>query len=173
MCGEKPWWYLSPCLIGGSPPRVRGKVTAAIAELKTAGITPACAGKSLSFCCCSLGSKDHPRVCGEKRRSSEACRFWIGSPPRVRGKVSPGAVHNLFTRITPACAGKRRRGKAKLCQIRDHPRVCGEKVTREMLRADESGSPPRVRGKDVKEIYRTAGAGITPACAGKRQHNSS
>ena len=52
---------------------------------------------------------------------------------------------------------------------RDHPRVCGEKISKLVELTGIPGSPPRVRGKVT---YRNAvrfGLGITPACAGKRQ----
>ena len=50
----------------GSPPRARGKVTWAPTWESTTGITPACAGKSLSLSRLSRLSRDHPRVRGEK-----------------------------------------------------------------------------------------------------------
>ena len=51
----------------GSPPRVRGKAKAAMLVAKALWITPACAGKSLSFTANYTLSEDHPRVCGEKK----------------------------------------------------------------------------------------------------------
>ena len=51
--------------------------------------------------------------------------------------------------------------------MKDHPRVCGEK--RPLLKLIESimGSPPRVRGKEMKQVSALVNDGITPACAGK------
>ena len=50
---------------------------------------------------------------------------------------------------------------------RDHPRVCGEKEILHHTRIARSGSPPRVRGKDIA-IRKVANYDrITPACAGK------
>ena len=50
---------------------------------------------------------------------------------------------------------------------RDHPRVCGEEglTFHQMLRP--TGSPPRMRGRDLKYFMREASDGITPAYAGK------
>ena len=50
----------------GSPPRVRGKVLAALMPENRVGITPACAGKSLILVKRWCFLWDHPRVCGEK-----------------------------------------------------------------------------------------------------------
>ena len=51
---------------------------------------------------------------------------------------------------------------------RDHPRVCGEKKQIKLGTVDDTGSPPRVRGKGKIMATKYAGQGITPACAGKR-----
>ena len=71
-------------------------------------------------------------------------------------------------RITPACAGKSSTFlRAHPCR-RDHPRVCGEKVSSALCSTSVSGSPPRVRGKACWAKYDPESEGITPACAGKR-----
>ena len=66
MCGEKS--SITPPTTGmaGSPPHVRGKGRRRSSRAVQAGITPACAGKSLQpllQCCLQW---DHPRMCGEK-----------------------------------------------------------------------------------------------------------
>ena len=66
VCGEKSWMVTGYCTLQGSPPRVRGKVPLAHFHLSGAGITPACAGKSLSAHRRCRRMWDHPRVCGEK-----------------------------------------------------------------------------------------------------------
>ena len=90
-----------------------------------------------------------------------------GSPPRVRGKVwrSPAAPGTQG--ITPACAGKRRPVPSPRSTRQDHPRVCGEKSGLMRSNATGTGSPPRVRGKDVSGADATPWIRITPACAGK------
>ena len=69
VCGEKPPAGDGLNLILGSPPRVRGKDFPTVPGQFFPGITPACAGKSLTIPKLSTPSRDHPRVCGEK-----ACR---------------------------------------------------------------------------------------------------
>ena len=66
MCGEKiPGWY-SLLVTVGSPPHVRGKVTAYIEHIGQQGITPACAGKRQVDWTGAANHEDHPRMCGEK-----------------------------------------------------------------------------------------------------------
>ena len=90
----------------GSPPRMRGKAAKHLIPALRGGITPAYAGKSLSARKASDAYEDHPRVCGEKENVENACRGHLGSPPRMRGKVSAERTKCNTTRITPAYAGK-------------------------------------------------------------------
>ena len=169
MCGEK----LIPCgqCIGcrGSPPHMRGKATSGLGLRRPLRITPAYAGKSR---CCSRRAacgSDHPRTCGEKCQTiGQACDLG-GSPPHVRGK----GLLQIFIpepfRITPACAGKSFCWCISNHRNWDHPRVCGEKYTRNIEAIRTLGSPPHVRGKAEKNGDSRPGVGITPAHAGKRK----
>ena len=47
VCGEKSQVVSWATLLGGSPPRVRGKASSQYAAARIIGITPACAGKSV------------------------------------------------------------------------------------------------------------------------------
>lgn len=94
-----------------------------------------------------------------------------GSPPRVRGKVVDLRLHVGHAGITPACAGKSSPARIPPCRRRDHPRVCGEKLTQPSAGGWWLGSPPRVRGKEVFPYRVQHPGGITPACAGKRLKN--
>ena len=132
----------------GSPPRMRGKVLALA---------------SLMLC-----HRDHPRVCGEKPQPATHSAAPPGSPPRMRGKDEQTTGKNENARITPAYAGKRSQGVAALQLGWDHPRVCGEKQSRQRCRMSRTGSPPRVRGKGISRHRVALHRGITPAYAGKR-----
>ena len=71
------------------------------------------------------------------------------------------------TGITPAYAGKRQRRATACTWLRDHPRVCGEKSQSTSASPRALGSPPRMRGKGVKQSNSRIRMGITPAYAGK------
>ena len=66
VCGEKRRPSSHSHTLPGSPPRVRGKVSAGKILLHDGGITPAHAGKSFKKRPRSCGLQDHPRACGEK-----------------------------------------------------------------------------------------------------------
>ena len=71
-------------------------------------------------------------------------------------------------RITPAYAGKSSRLPSSKHPPRDHPRLCGEKLSGLFFIVLIKGSPPPMRGK-AQRPYKPHGArGITPAYAGKR-----
>ena len=128
---------------------MRGKGIADDEARAAVGITPACAGKSEKKVPFLPPHQDHPRVCGEKARSICRPLCKMGSPPRVRGKEL--RVETCFSHdgITPAYAGKRvSRSRAKTGEW-DHPRVCGEKTPFSENSFTKSGSPPRMRGKEV------------------------
>ena len=147
VCGEKlkiPCWF-APNV--GSPPRVRGKVVCLACVCRDLGITPACAGKSLTIQKMTTRSRDHPRVCGEK--------------------CNPGFKGQGGSRITPACAGKRPSLAPVPGACGDHPRVCGEKAYSLVINGSEWGSPPRVRGQARGWPAVRSKPRITPACAGK------
>ena len=106
VCGEKFFAAYGAMPLSGSPPRMRGKVGALYCKSPVDGITPACAGKSTHPNKTLHGSRDHPRMCGEKAYINAAMDGGVGSPPHVRGKVPPLLGFGLMLRITPACAGK-------------------------------------------------------------------
>ena len=167
MCGEKSTAKGSVKYILGSPPRVRGKADNQQGCEIMNRITPACAGKSPCSYQAQALPRDHPRVCGEKLSCRCPVLSRLGSPPRVRGKgAMPDGIAGHH-RITPACAGKREKGLWRFCEYKDHPRVCGEKMTPLDAQNLTLGSPPRVRGKGIIEDTPVGRLRITPACAGK------
>ena len=72
-----------------------------------------------------------------------------------------------LSRITPAGAGKTMSSSSTASKRWDHPRRCGENRADAASTATLEGSPPQVRGKQIK----AGGVGgtdrITPAGAGK------
>ena len=127
---------------------MRGKELGVVEEIAKLGITPAYAGKS---------AVHNPHKNGN-----------LGSPPRMRGKVSIYSDWPVELGITPAYAGKRPRFPTSPNFHRDHPRVCGEKNVIYWDTDSCKGSPPRMRGKELGVVEEIAKLGITPAYAGKR-----
>ena len=117
-----------------------------------AGITPAYAGKSHNLFGFMAHERDHPRVCGEKKKNRQSKKHLKGSPPRMRGKEKVRMDKNHSCGITPAYAGKSRGLPLNRCRL--------------------LGSPPRMRGKVLEADSRPVLRGITPAYAGKRLKRS-
>ena len=132
------------------------------------GITPAHAGKRPATARKRALQRDHPRTRGEKTYNFSGASAGNGSPPHMRGKGRVGKGQRLRVGITPAHAGKRPATARKRALQRDHPRACGEKGGSECGNEHFKGSPPRMRGKAEGGRLCAAGAGITPAHAGKR-----
>ena len=85
----------------------------------------------------------------------------------MRGKVQLGEIDLQDIWITPAYAGKSGPCPDRVPPAGDHPRVCGEKSQSTSASPRALGSPPRMRGKGVKQSNSRIRMGITPAYAGK------
>ena len=168
LCGEKPMLSRPQKFTEGSPPPMRGKVLQCGICGRKVGITPAYAGKRLLDTAFTVGTRDHPRLCGEKSPYLAQAPITEGSPPPMRGKGS-------------GCCRTQ-------SPYRDHPRLCGEKARLTPSRALSngitpayagkssfslffvfrySGSPPPMRGKEQKQLRQCVLSRITPAYAGK------
>ena len=165
--GEKQLPFHFFCVLGGSPPRGRGKALHLVPSSKQHRITPAWAGKSAAVDAAAAAARDHPRVGGEKTMRFIIASTVSGSPPRGRGKAFQTPCPGWRERITPAWAGKRTAGSRQRQRTKDHPRVGGEKSI--VLCALEwvKGSPPRGRGKAAVPTPVRLRPWITPAWAGK------
>ena len=111
--------------------------------------------------------RDHPRLCGEKCVACQLEMLARGSPPPMRGKDASSVFKPPSLRITPAYAGKRDAVFPALDCVEDHPRLCGEKLSKRAMISLQKGSPPPMRGKVVSTIKTHITFGITPAYAGK------
>ena len=167
LCGEKISFRLTLYKRSGSPPPMRGKVITFFLLSVKIRITPAYAGKSRNFRLSSASQRDHPRLCGEKTRPHTPWQRMLGSPPPMRGKVADKIAHIIRQGITPAYAGKSQSANDVCSHLKDHPRLCGEKVLASTVMACDRGSPPPMRGKVVNVIGVVLVTRITPAYAGK------
>ena len=172
VCGEKGLLSYKIDQTQGSPPRMRGKDPLEMFYGGQKGITPAYAGKSNLLQYRQTPTWDHPRVCGEKDFKSAHPSQQLGSPPRMRGKGFRVVQRLLELGITPAYAGKSDKIYDSITGNKDHPRVCGEKVSVLFNACLSWGSPPRMRGKAPRYFMICSSLGITPAYAGKRLKRS-
>ena len=131
--------------VGGSSPRVRGKLSKEREALQALRIIPASAGQTSCRHAARPASTDHPRECGANgtspaRRSMRSDHprecganprvrtiFFdeIGSSPRVRGKLMTVNNGAALARIIPASAGQTPPPSMRNARTSDHPRECG------------------------------------------------
>ena len=89
----------------------------------------------------------------------------------MRGKAIDFSFGVVEDRITPAYAGKRICRRCTHAGMRDHPRLCGEKVPKVPLMLVNIGSPPPMRGKaDASKVSMYAAEGSPPPMRGKDRH---
>ena len=87
----------------------------------------------------------------------------------MRGKAEWTRPMPIYSRITPAHAGKSLVKAPAFRVCWDHPRTCGEKPVCSCTISTSRGSPPHMRGKGSCLSVKSLKARITPAHAGKRQ----
>ena len=105
VCGERTEAICPAHMAAGSSPRVRGTVVRSAIAGPFVRFIPACAGNGAEFSLRLNVTAVHPRVCGERVRSSRGLRRLHGSSPRVRGTARVRALSELTRRFIPACAG--------------------------------------------------------------------
>ena len=166
MCGEHQFVDGFPGGQKGSSPHVRGARTRRHGQRQRQGIIPACAGSTSCGSGLPLGSRDHPRMCGEHFLLLSLFAFAAGSSPHVRGAHVTAMVHHTSAGIIPACAGSTDIDAIKRLVAGDHPRMCGEHLDGDTLNNVASGSSPHVRGAPRPAHLSRPSNGIIPACAG-------
>ena len=132
---------------------MRGKDVDALGSVCRLGITPAYAGKRDGDDAVLACFWDHPRVCGEKGLLSYKIDQTQGSPPRMRGKGDTDGIYILSAGITPAYAGKSLKGSTAQSALRDHPRVCGEKLFLVLKLSLLQWITPAYAGKRLKRSH--------------------
>ena len=93
---------------------------------------------------------------------------WIGSSPRVWGKVTTYVRQPPCSRIIPTRVGKSGIASSFHLLNKDHPHACGEKHHHLRKRVGRKGSSPRVWGKAVTVPLTMQSPRIIPTRVGKR-----
>ena len=166
VCGEQSLSSNKNLQVQGSSPRVRGADPLALVCVPQDGIIPACAGSSRCSPPRASCWGDHPRACGEQRRSWMVLMSNPGSSPRVRGAGPSPITLGATCGIIPARAGSSRACGRGATGSWDHPRACGEQDEPNIVSCYPKGSSPRVRGAGQGRRLRHGAGGIIPARAG-------
>ena len=105
VCGEHVRNSIVSWCSSGSSPRMRGTRLATRPKARSDGIIPAYAGNTSSSNRATVGTGDHPRVCGEHKGYSGKTSADTGSSPRMRGTHYDGDMVHAVAGIIPAYAG--------------------------------------------------------------------
>ena len=111
----------------GSSPHARGTRPRSAWRLPAGRFIPACAGNAGQIRRRILPQPVHPRMRGERFRSS--CVWFVlgGSSPHARGTQPLTNEANHENRFIPACAGNATSSWASSCPSPVHPRMRGER----------------------------------------------
>ena len=155
----------------GSPPRARGRPGCVRGLRPGHGLTPACAGTSVSLCPPQPPSWAHPRVRGDVVTGGLVDKVGTGSPPRARGRQTVGPHDDFGGGLTPACAGT----SPSCCSVGSrwwaHPRVRGDVTRARMSGWIAMGSPPRARGRRSRVMFGAReNGGSPPRARGRPKH---
>ena len=131
---------------GGSSPRLRGTPLGSPPFHDFFRIIPALAGNTPRVRGARWSPRDHPRACGEHLEEQSATLIGLGSSPRLRGTRRLPSTSMTGPGIIPALAGNTCRLVCCARCRRDHPRACGEHISRGDKVAVYAGSSPRLRG---------------------------
>jgi len=130
------------------------------------GIIPACAGSTQAADHSTTTGEDHPRLRGEHRRRQPMPARLRGSSPPARGAPQHDLGLHPVGRIIPACAGSTWPSKWSTGSARDHPRLRGEHLAKQMVDWIGQGSSPPARGAHDCGWDALIDRRIIPACAG-------
>ena len=166
VCGEHVRNSIVSWCSSGSSPRMRGTRLATRPKTRSDGIIPAYAGNTSSSNRATVGTGDHPRVCGEHLTSCVMVVSSMGSSPRMRGTLVVAELLGHESGIIPAYAGNTWNRQRQASPCWDHPRVCGEHAVLNSDALPFTGSSPRMRGTLLHHALALASGGIIPAYAG-------
>ena len=153
--------------LGGSSPRMRGKLSDDPHGIILLRIIPAHAGQTPAQLWMDSLTADHPRACGANVILHLQYATGVGSSPRMRGKLIRIHLNHLDLRIIPAHAGQTSACSRYRHWSADHPRACGANSLSLMRARATSGSSPRMRGKHVANKPLEIQFRIIPAHAGQ------
>ena len=106
VCGENHAEHAKMLVLGGTSPRMRGKLGQSVAKSAAPRNIPAYAGKTSPLVLQKGDEEEHPRVCGENELPACQAVSQSGTSPRMRGKRIGKLCSRPYQRNIPAYAGK-------------------------------------------------------------------
>ncbi len=167
VCGGTSASRVSPGLLAGLSPRVRGNPVEDVGGLAAGRSIPACAGEPGGAEDLASGERVYPRVCGGTDQQRGLYMPPNGLSPRVRGNLPLGEMMKPKIGSIPACAGEPIVRRLARGGHRVYPRVCGGTPGLAVLEPTTRGLSPRVRGNRQTIPVINGSRRSIPACAGE------
>ena len=130
----------------GSSPPARGTVRRGCDPQRDGRVIPACAGNGFFGDHIRVMDSGHPRLRGERTRTSSPGTPCSGSSPPARGTGGRLRRAAQAHRVIPACAGNGVEGELRHGRPPGHPRLRGERFYLSGSSLENVGSSPPARG---------------------------
>ncbi len=141
----------SPARIGfiprGSSPRVWGRRSLYGRRWRMVWFIPTCVGQARAGGRRPFAGSVHPHVCGAGALPNSHALQFLGSSPRVWGRLRFKSHLSIFARFIPTCVGQAEAYADKMNTIQVHPHVCGAGYGWGLGGRRTGGSSPRVWGR--------------------------
>ena len=131
------------------------------------GLIPASAGQTNRVGEFHPVIRAHPRECGADAVGISTSAGGQGSSPRVRGRRHALRQIHVIQGLIPASAGQTASGCVGEAWCGAHPRECGADSNCSRDGRTRSGSSPRVRGRQGRDVLNLFDEGLIPASAGQ------
>ena len=166
MRGERIFNRAQKRGVAGSSPHARGTPAGCSVGRRSLRFIPACAGNADLLHARSSSLTVHPRMRGERWKSTVSRHSRIGSSPHARGTPAREARVHYQHRFIPACAGNAAYPQFIAHDHRVHPRMRGERTHRHKGIDLYIGSSPHARGTHPRPCRHLCPFRFIPACAG-------
>jgi hypothetical protein len=123
------WLHLTMQGLGGSTPRVRGRLLVRQAGAGGVGLNPACAETTPRGCSSRVPAWAQPRMCGDDRHSAVVGLAVLGSAPRMRGDASVEIAVYVTVGSAPRVWGRHLLNRRDLSASRGLDSVLGRAPT--------------------------------------------
>ena len=150
-----------------SSPHTRDKWVSFHWSILSHGIIPAYAGQISSLFFLKASQRDHPRIRGTNNCLMACFLITSGSSPHTRDKSRAGSSLRKAGRIIPAYAGQMKDTTYDKFSVRDHPRIRGTNISKQLCNIAFWGSSPHTRDKFPPYFFSKRLKGIIPAYAGQ------
>ena len=166
-CGADGIFWDKSKLNGGSSPCVWGRRGVGGHKLARERFIPTRVGQTPNPASRAVQKPVHPHACGADQQDFTAAAGFIGSSPRVWGRLHRERVLRRAVRFIPTRVGQTAPMRVSVPFFPVHPHACGADGNLGRVYCPECGSSPRVWGRHIPSAERRALARFIPTRVGQ------